>query len=258
MLTFDQATTDLLERAYRGADFRRRRRANFDALRPEPGQHLLDIGCGNGLLTEELALATGPGGQVTGIDLSADMLAPARERLKDMPWVTLHEAGADAIPLPDQSVDGAMSVQVFEYIPDVAPALAEAARVIRPGGRLVIGDMLFSTLHWASDDPERMTRFLDAYSNHAAHVDVPTLLPKAMADAGFVVEDVIPVTFVDHVLRPDGLPALMLTLVPRDALGRGACSEEEARLWAEEQRERAKEGRFHFTLTHAVTVGRRL
>ena len=65
MLEVDAATSAILERAYRGADFRNRRKASFKALAPAPGERLADIGCGNGLPTRELALSVGPSGHVT-------------------------------------------------------------------------------------------------------------------------------------------------------------------------------------------------
>lgn len=77
MLKFDEDTARLLEDAYQGADVSRRRRAAFDALMPAPGEQLLDLGCGNGLLTLELARAVGPAGHVTGLDASPQMLEAA-------------------------------------------------------------------------------------------------------------------------------------------------------------------------------------
>ena len=75
MLKFDAETTKILDDAYQGADITRRRQASFDALTPIPGETIIDIGCGNGLLTGELARAVGPKGRVIGIDPS-ECLSP--------------------------------------------------------------------------------------------------------------------------------------------------------------------------------------
>lgn len=80
MLQFDEDTARILEDAYKGADITRRRRASFDALAPAPGEHLLDLGCGNGLLTLDLSRAVGDTGHVLGLDPSPDMLDLARAR----------------------------------------------------------------------------------------------------------------------------------------------------------------------------------
>ena len=70
MLNFDSETTRFLQIAYSGADFAKRRQASFDAINPGPGETVLDIGCGNGMLSVELARAVGPNGAVLGIDPS--------------------------------------------------------------------------------------------------------------------------------------------------------------------------------------------
>ena len=89
MLKFDAETAKLLDIAYQGADITRRRQATFDALKPAPGETILDIGCGNGLLTAELARAVGPSGRIIGIDPSSDMMVAAKERCGDYECVEL-------------------------------------------------------------------------------------------------------------------------------------------------------------------------
>lgn len=257
MLQFDDKTAALLETAYQGADFRRRRRASFDALAPRPGQRIADIGCGNGWLTLELALAVGETGQVIGVDPSADMLALARQRTTGMPQVRLVEGPAESLPLEDGSLDGALSVQVFEYLPETAGALAGIRRALRSGGRLVIGDMHFGTLAWHSDDPARMARMIESWNAHVADVASAASLVPAIRDAGFEVTGVRPVTTVDTDLRPDGLARMMLILMESYAVSQGHVPADEARAWAEEQEALAREGRFFHTLTHFVISARR-
>lgn len=75
MLRFDEETTRLLDIVYQGADITRRRQASFDALRPAAGETIVDIGCGNGLLTLELARAVGSEGKVIGVVPVATCLA---------------------------------------------------------------------------------------------------------------------------------------------------------------------------------------
>ena len=162
MLRFDADTARLLEIAYQGADVTRRRRASLEGLRPEPKDHIADIGCGNGLLPLELARAVGDGGQVTGIDPSADMRALAEERYAAFPNVAVVDGSAGSLPFGDGAVDKAVSLQVFEYLADIPAALAEARRVLRPDGRVVIGAMHWDTLAWHGDDAARMKRMPDA------------------------------------------------------------------------------------------------
>lgn len=257
MLQFDTETTRLLEAAYLGADFSRRRRASFDALSPAPGETVLDIGCGNGMLTVELARAVGESGRVIGIDPSAEMRAAGEARCSDLAQVTMQQGAADALGVDDASADKAVSIQVFEYIADIPAALAEVRRALRPGGRLVLGDMLFGSLVWASDDPERMARMLAAYEHHLVDPDIPARLPQLLADGGYAVEAVRPIPFVDRLLHPDGLAMMMLMLMERYAVENGYLPTTEAADWAAEQRQRAADGRFFFSITHVVVSARK-
>lgn len=258
MLEFDEDTTRLLDQVYAGSDFAARRRVSFDALRVRPGDSVVDIGCGNGLMLPDLARAAGTEGQVIGVDPSDQMRASAQSRCVDLPGVILKSGTAADLPVEDATADRALSVQVFEYIADIPPCLAEVARVLRPGGRLVIGDMHFGTFCWHSDDADRMAAMMASWEQHAAHLDAPALLPGMMVQAGFEVEEVRTITLCDHLLRPDGLARAMISLMAAYAKKQKHLSERDVDAWADEQAQLAREGRFFFSLTHYVTVARRI
>jgi ArsR family transcriptional regulator len=97
-----------------------------------------DLGCGAGALAAALAPHVA---RVIGVDQSAAMLRAARRRLAGLDQVELHRASLEALPLPAASCDAALLVLVLTYVPAVAPVLAEAARILRPGGRLVVVDL---------------------------------------------------------------------------------------------------------------------
>lgn len=106
-------------------------------MKPEPGMQILDIGCGTGSLCLELARL---GAKVTGIDISEAMLEVARDKARRT-GMTVKFLRADALHLPfeDASFDAVVSVTVMEFVPDLKRALAEAYRVLKPGGRLIVG-----------------------------------------------------------------------------------------------------------------------
>jgi SAM-dependent methyltransferase len=103
-----------------------------------PDLVVADLGCGAGALTAALAPHVA---RVIGVDQSAAMLRAARRRLAGLDNVELHRAGLESLPLPPGSCDAALLVLVLTYVPAVAPVLAEAARLLKPGGRLVVVDL---------------------------------------------------------------------------------------------------------------------
>jgi len=109
----------------------------------EPGETLLDLGCGGGIDAILAARRTGPDGRVYGLDFLPEML----ERMTDaaaeaeLDNVVALEGDMEAIPLPDASVDHVISNGVVNLAPRKARVLAECARVLRPGGKFTVSDL---------------------------------------------------------------------------------------------------------------------
>jgi SAM-dependent methyltransferase len=101
----------------------------------EPGQRILDVACGTGVLAREAARRVGPRGHVAGIDPGCGMLAVAAELAPQVEW---REATAESLPYPDESFDAVVSQFGLMFFSDRSKALHEMARVLRPGGRLAI------------------------------------------------------------------------------------------------------------------------
>jgi trans-aconitate methyltransferase len=102
----------------------------LELLDPRPGERILDLGCGTGQLTAEIARS---GAQVIGLDTSPEMLAEAR---KNFPALTLVEAGAAHFQFADP-FDAIFSNAVLHWVKDAAGAARSIARALRPGGRFV-------------------------------------------------------------------------------------------------------------------------
>lgn len=250
MLKFDEETTKLLEIAYQGGDVTRRRRKAFDALHLAEGDTVIDIGCGNGLLTEEIARAIGKTGQVIGVDPSKDMRAPASARCAPYPSAQIKDGLADQLPLRNGEADKAVAVQVLEYLSDIPAAIREAHRVLRVGGRFVAVDTGCKTLDWFSEDTGRMQRVQAAWDHHYTEARVAALWPKLTRDAGFAAVEVEPFTFCDVTLRRDGIAFMLMHLMSRFAAENGHMPEAETAAWFDEQVNLAEQGRFFFSLTY--------
>jgi len=102
-----------------------------------PGGTALDVGSGPGNVTASLGHAAGPDGLALGVDISEPMLARA-VRSEAGSNVGFIRADAQRLPLRDDTVDAVVSLAVLQLIPNPAAALAEMARVLRPGGRLAV------------------------------------------------------------------------------------------------------------------------
>lgn len=111
--------------------------------RIEPGETILDLGCGAGIDTVLAAHRTGPGGRVIALDFLPQMLARAAAAAAEAGLGNVEplEGEIEALPLPDASVDHVISNGVVNLAARKARVLAECARVLRPGGKLTLSDL---------------------------------------------------------------------------------------------------------------------
>jgi ubiquinone/menaquinone biosynthesis C-methylase UbiE len=105
-----------------------------------PGEHVLDVACGTGLVTFCAAQAVGPTGRLLGVDLSGRMVEAARQRAEErqVSNASFARKDAEALGLPDATFDAALCCLGLMYLPEPEKAVREMRRVLRPGGRMVL------------------------------------------------------------------------------------------------------------------------
>jgi arsenite methyltransferase len=251
MLEFDEQTARQVEAVYTTPDVVEQRRAFRAAVAARPGDRVLDIGSGPGFLAVEMAADVGPDGRVDGVDPSASMLALARRR-DSAGAVEFREGDALALPFEDESFDVAVSTQVYEYIADMPAALAEARRVLRPGGRLVILDTDWDSIVWHSSDRDRMQRVLEAWNAHLADPYLPRHLPGLLAAAALELRDCSVIPLLNRTYDAGTYSAGLIPIVAEFVAGRG---EAEAKAWAEDLRGLGED--YFFSLNRYVFVATR-
>jgi arsenite methyltransferase len=116
----------------------------FSLGRPQPGETVIDLGCGAGLDSILAAAMVAPAGKVIGVDLTPEMVTKAARNAQTAGTenIDFREGDLESLPVADSSVDVAISNGVFNLCPDKAKVLAEIFRVLRAGGRLLMADML--------------------------------------------------------------------------------------------------------------------
>jgi arsenite methyltransferase len=127
----------------------------------KPGETVLDLGCGAGFDAILAARQVGPGGRVIGVDMTPAMLDKARANADalGLDHIELREGVIESLPVEDASIDVVISNGVINLTPDKDIVLAEAFRVLKPGGRLQIADIIVQR-----DVPEEARNNIDLWT----------------------------------------------------------------------------------------------
>jgi arsenite methyltransferase len=235
-LQFDDTASRRIEATYVTPDVVVQRSVVRAALDLQPGEDVLDIGSGPGLLACEMATDVAPDGSVCGIDPSDSMLAIARARKTVARTAPITFAAGDACTLrfADDSFDVAVATQVYEYVEDIPAALGEAHRVLRPGGRLLILDTDWDSIVWHSTDRERMERVLAAWDEHLVDPYLPRCLTRRLEDAGFAVTQRAAIPLLNAGYDQNTYSAGLIGFIAGFVPGRQGLSDADIAAWSDD------------------------
>jgi arsenite methyltransferase len=144
----------------------------------KPGDTVLDLGSGAGFDLILAAEAVGPSGRVIGVDMTDTMLEKARANVARYPNVELRKGLIEALPVDDASVDWVISNCVISLSPDKPRVFAEVARVLKPGGRMAISDIV------VDDKLARLLRLVERIAPQFSTARTEAVYLDALARAG--------------------------------------------------------------------------
>jgi ubiquinone/menaquinone biosynthesis C-methylase UbiE len=180
-----------LESQRRSATAVAKRDRFMDLLQPMPGERVLDIGCGGGAFCRQIAPLIAPGGSVVGIDNApaAVDVALRLSALEDRSLLTFTQADGHDLPFADASFDAAVCISVLGFCQDPRQVLAEARRVLRPGGRFLAVNSDEDTRVYNGRDRELGRRIARAIADRSNDPWLGRHLAPMLAEAGFQLEE---------------------------------------------------------------------
>jgi ubiquinone/menaquinone biosynthesis C-methylase UbiE len=220
---------------------------------------VLDLGCGTGVVTRAIAARDGFAGTVTGVDQSPEFIAAAERLAADEGLgdrVELVVGDAHALDFPAASFDVAVAHTLVSHVRDPLTVLAEAARVIRPGGSVAVFDGDYASLTFGCDDPQlgqEMERAVQSMIMSAPRVmrELPRLLPQAglrlIATQAHVYAEAGSSSFLLNLAETYGPLAASTGLVPAAHVD----------AWLADQRRSAEDGTFFAACNYYAYVARR-
>jgi ubiquinone/menaquinone biosynthesis C-methylase UbiE len=248
-----------LERRAKAEDEVAARDAYLGLLDIAAGERVLDVGCGSGAVTREIARRVGSRGLAVGLDPSPALLAVARELAHEAgvgDRVEFREGNALRLPFPDRSFDAVVCVTVLSHVPRGEAAIPELVRVLRSGGRLGVFDL--DTDMTTFTHPDRtLTRRIVAAASDATAVNgwLARQLPLLFQRAGIV--DVRARGFFPLETNLQSFYAGMADRCAEVAAKAGVITEFERRAWLDAFHEQAAQGPIVAGRLHIFVWGRK-
>ncbi|HET9905063.1 MAG TPA: methyltransferase domain-containing protein [Anaerolineales bacterium] len=236
-------------------DYKRR---SYARMNIQPGDSVLDVGCGPGSDTIHLAQLVGAAGQVVGVDYDEDMVAQANQRAHAAglaEWVKHQQGNATSLPFPDAQFHACRSERLFQHLLFPEQALFEMARVTKPGGWVVVLDTDWGTLSIHTSLPEierRLVQFSNEGCMHNSYSG--RRLPQLFAAQGLrnISVEVLPFPITNYALCRE---VIVLDRREQEALAADAIRQDELDRWHEDLEALDRNGGFFASFNLVLVAG---
>lgn len=244
-----------LNNSYGAPEVVNQRRVTLEALSVEPGQHILDVGCGSGFLTYELAKLVGDQGAVVAVDKSDAMIEATLERCAGMDQVSAQIADIGSLPFEDGQFDAVTCTQVLLYVEDLTKAISELVRVTEAGGSVAILETDWRGAIMHSNHPEISDAIFGAWDKSVPSPNLPGRLSRLMREAGLEVTHSEAIPLLNTEFDPNNFSVSSLNWLSRNAYKQGNISKEQSAEWRDDLANLGEQGEYFFCVNRFLFVG---
>ena len=243
----------LMDRVQDAPDVRSTREDLLARLGIGDGDTVLDLGCGTGDHTREVAALVAPGGRAVGLDFSTSMISEAtrRQAKSDAP-ASFQQGDAQQLPFETGTFDACRTERMLCHVPDCEAALREMARVVRPGGRVGVIDVDCAGTFIDSSDRALTAAFVNTMTDVINNPWIGRTLRRRMNEIGLVDVDVQPRVIEISYGAVEPMIAMHVALMLEAGL-----SAESVEAWQRELEYANLSGTFFMAMTMFSAVGRK-
>ena len=244
-----------LEKSYQLPEIVQQRQHTLKKLTVKPGEKILDVGCGVGFLSYEIALLTGDSGKVCGIDQNSEMIRHANKRCEKLRNTQFSQANADDLPFPEESFDAACCTQVLLYVKDVAQVISGIKRVLKPAGRIIVVETDWRGVVLNSDYDSITRKIFSAWDATVSSPNLPVRLGSLLLNNGFCNIDVEPIPILNTEYTPSQFSHGMMNWITRNALKNGVITKEQSQKWLDDLDVKGESGNYFFCVNRFLFSG---
>ncbi len=244
-----------LNRSYAAPEIENQRKVTMEALSVQRGETVLDVGCGSGFLTMELARAVGDTGSVLALDISEKMVQAARERCHGLSQVCIREGDVTNLGLPAGSFDVVTCTQVLLYVAEVEEALGQMVEALRSGGRLAILETDWRGVVLNSRHSELTDTIYRAWDEAVPSPNLPTQLLPLLRMIGLKKVQVTAIPLLNTKYDPGSFSVSTLESFANNAVKKGRITEDQARQWRAGLETTGQDDTYFFCVNRFLFVG---